>query len=171
MRRVLLLTGVLSAAFFIIGNASACGDKLVLLSWGFRFQPTVSAHPASVLMFARPKSRTAAIAEISKRALEQAGHKFRTVQNIDEVTEALNSARYDLILADVEDMPAIEQRMGSISATPLFVPVVYKGWKQESPAAAMQYAYVLESTGNVGNDVSAIDKAMKLKLKRQRRKS
>ncbi|HXN21494.1 MAG TPA: hypothetical protein VOA41_01975 [Candidatus Dormibacteraeota bacterium] len=168
MRTFALITGICLIAFFVSGNANACGDKLLLLSRGLRFERSVSAHPASVLMFVRPNSRAATIAADSQPALEQAGHKIRTVQNIDEVADTLNSAAYDLLLADVEDVPAIEQRIGSMSTKPLVVPVVYKGWKQDSAPHSMQYAYVLVSPGKVGNYVSAIDKAMKLKLKRQK---
>jgi hypothetical protein len=165
MRAFRLLTSISLIAFFVPGNANACGDKLLLLSRGIRFERSVSAHPASVLMFVRPSSRTATIAADSQPALEQAGHKIRIVRSIDEIAGTLNSTAYDLLLADIEDIPAIEQRIGSMSSRPVLVPVVYKGWKQDS-VHAMQYVPV--SLGKVGNYVSAIDKAMKLKLKRQK---
>lgn len=167
MRILRVLTGTSLMLFFVSGSTSACGDKLLLLSRGLRFERSVAAHPASILMFVRPNSRTASIAADSQTALEQAGHKIRTIQNIDQVSDALSATAYDLLLADMEDIPAIEQRISATSSTPVLVPIVYKGWKQDS-GPAMQHAYITVRPGKVSNYVSAIDKAMKFKLKQQK---
>jgi hypothetical protein len=161
MRVWLFLGGVVLLCW---GDVQACGDKFLVVGRGIRYKGK-SAHPASILMYMNPASRLPAAAkDVQLQAgLKQAGHKVQTVDDASALGAALESARFDLVLADISDSAGLEKRVASSPSKPVVVPVLYKATKEEMAAAKSQYGCALQAPSK--DPLAAIDEAMLQKLK------
>src|ERR1700730_8947744 len=97
---LLAVAGLFSVAS--VTTAFACGDKLLSLGRGVRYQrANVAARPASVLVYAGPKSSLGSTQLQS--TLKQAGPKLQTVANGATLEQDLKSTKFDLILVEYGD--------------------------------------------------------------------
>jgi hypothetical protein len=135
-KRVLILMAVIVGGL-VFGEAvaSACGDKFVLLGRGARVDR--SKFPSTILIYMNPASRVpAADKEFHVEAvLKAAGHKAQVAENEAEVEKALASGKYDLVLADYNDVPALRKDAASIPSKPIVLPLLYKPTPAELSAA------------------------------------
>src|SRR6266516_6226020 len=107
------------------GVAAGCGDKFVMIGGGSRVNR--SKFPSRVLVFMNPGSRIpAAEKEFHVEAtLTAAGHKAKFVESEAEVQKALDSGKYDLVLADVADVPVLRKQCGASASKPAVLPILY----------------------------------------------
>ena len=128
MTRRLLTVMAMVAAALVLGEtvASACGDKFVLLGRGARVAR--SKYPSTILIFMNPTSRVpAADKEFHVEAvLKAAGHKAQVAETEAEVEKALASGKYDLVLADFNDVATLRKEAASVSSKPVVPPLLYK---------------------------------------------
>jgi hypothetical protein len=121
----------------VLGEAvvSACGDKFVLLGRGARVAR--SKYPSAILIYMNKTSRVpAADKEFHVEAvLKAAGHKAKVAESEAEVEKALASGKYDLVLADYNDVPALRKEASSIPSKPVVLPLLYKPTPAELSAA------------------------------------
>src|SRR5512132_4348864 len=117
------------------GVAGGCGDRVVLLGGGARVNR--SKYPSRVLVYMNPVSRVpAAEKEFHiEGTLTAAGHKAKVVESQSEVQKALESGKYDLVLADVADAPDLRKRCEASPSKPAIVPLLYKPTAAEISAA------------------------------------
>jgi hypothetical protein len=169
MRRFfLLLCSFTAVVLFAATLVYACGDKLLVLNRGLRFQDFSSSRPASVLLYTHTGSRTSdAINDGQlKSALLKAGHKLQMVGDRSRLDDALKTGRYDLVLVDLADAPSVEEELRAVPSPPVVVPVVYEGTKAEAEAVKKHYRCLLKAPDKSGNYLNAIDRALEEKVKR-----
>ena len=146
--------------------AHGCGDKLLVLGRSLRFQTISGTRPAGILAYARPGTHSAEAITDPKfqSAFKKAGYQFRVVRDAEEVDVALRSGKYDLVLADIEDVAAVEAAIQSNSGTPVLLPVLYEPTKPDLTAAERRYRYVLKVQHKGGTNLSVIERALETKL-------
>jgi hypothetical protein len=170
MRRVLLAS--ISLASLILLSATpllACGDKILVLSRAARFGDFSARHRASILAYV-PATMPASAAVNDPQfhaALKKAGHKLRLIDAPTLLAEAVRSGKYDLILTDLQDAYAVEQQAEAALVTTVVIPVVYEG-ADIDPATASHFGCVRKASNNNRTCLSTIDKAVELKLKRDK---
>lgn len=135
MRRTVLggaLTAVIGLCLPDVGRA--CGDKLVVLGRGVRFERLhMAKHPCSVLLFMDSDS---ALAKADKEfhlrdALELAGHTVGVVASRAELERALSANQTDLVITDLADARALRNESSSDGAGPEILPILYKPTAEE----------------------------------------
>jgi hypothetical protein len=135
-KRVLTFVAMVVVAL-VIGEtiALACGDKFVLLGMGSRVAR--SKYPSTILIYMNPASRVpSADKEFHVEAvLKAAGHKAKVAESQGEVEKALASGKYDLVLADYNDVPALRKEASSMPSKPIVLPLLYKPTPAELSAA------------------------------------
>ncbi len=143
------------------GVASGCGDKFVLLGGGARVNR--SKYPSRVLVFMNPASRVpAAEKEFHVEAtLTAAGHKAKVVESEAEVRKALESGKYDLVLADVADAPGLRKQCGAIASKPSVLPLLYKPTPEELSAAEKEANCLVRPSKKASDLLAVIDETMK----------
>lgn len=172
MFRVLLIAG-LAAAMLCVTRLSldACGDNLLVIGRGVRFQDDTAEYPASILHLMT--SRIFDPATLSDTNLQsflgRAGHRLRSVRSEKEFEEALRSGRYDLVVINVEDAPALEAMIQSAPSKPLLLPFVYSGTKADVVAAKRRYGVVLKAPAKPAHWLETLDSAMELRERLQRK--
>ena len=139
----------------------ACGDKLVLLGRGIRFQRMLaSKNPAAILVYVNPGSGLAAAdREYQLRPLlKLAGHKARAVSSSAELTKEIGSGNYDLVLADYADAAALGKQISSNK--PMLIPVLYNPTPDQRAAAEKNYSCLIAPAKKNYDLLKVIDQAM-----------
>lgn len=181
MRKLLLLTAVAASA---VSQGAvplhACGDKLLMLGRGIRFQSKHTPRAASVLLYL-PESATGQALTDPKleSALREAGHVVRAVTSPADLDTALRGGGFDVVLANVSQAPELERTQAVAGRGAVVLPAIYlvvpgaeSTSKQQSKAdrdkASKDFAVIVQVPGRPGHYCHAVDEAMELKLKREK---
>jgi ABC-type amino acid transport substrate-binding protein len=160
-----------SALFVVIAALSgtaalACGDKLLAIGRGLRFQRADAAHEANLVIYtAGPQSGAALSSAKLQTTLRRAVRKLQLVRDGSQLDEALKSGRVDVVLVDFADLAGVTRQLQSAPSKPVILPILVKPSKAEFAAAQKEYKFALKSTADDFEYLTAIDEAMKLKLK------
>jgi hypothetical protein len=181
MRRFLVS---MTVAFILLLQAaipiSACGDKLLVLGRGIRFQSRHTPRAASVLLYlpATPAGQFLSDPNIES-ALREAGHTVHAVTTQAELEAALRSGGYDVVLANITNAQDLGQAQTIASGSAVVLPAVYlvgpadqrrskQQVKADEAKAAKDFGVVIAVPSRPGYYCAAVDKAMALKLKREK---
>jgi len=174
---------VIAASALVLGALSApawaCGDKLLMLGRGIRFQSRHTPHPAVVLVYMPDSTRGTLVDPKLESALTEAGHKLRLVGTEEELARAIRSGGFDVVLADVAEAHALQGTLPTGAGAPIFLPAIYlfapasqRPAKPQATADAVRaskdFGTVLKVPSRPGQYCAAVDKAMALKLRRDR---
>ena len=161
----------------------ACGDKLMMLGRGIRFQSKHTPRAASVLLYLPASATGRPLTDPNlESALREAGHAVRAVTMPADLDGALRSGTFDVVLANVTDAAELELARGVTAGTAVVLPAIYlvspgtqPVAKQQSKAdrdrASKDFTVVVEVPGRPGHYCHAVDQAMELKLKREKEKA
>lgn len=142
MKNAFAVAALAAAASVVSAPASqACGDKLVPLGGGVRFEQIhASRHPGKIILFLNPASRLPAANDEFRldAALQKAGHAVRTVASRDELDLALRSGNPDLVLVDWSDVVQLQALLDGEAGSPPVLPVLYRPTAEELLAAREQ---------------------------------
>ena len=160
-----------SALFVMIAALSAttawaCGDKLLAVGRGLRFQHVSAAHEANLVVYsARTQNGTALSSTKLQTTLRRAVHSLQLVQGGSQLDEALKSGRVDVVLVDFTDIASVTQQLQSTSSKPVILPILVKPSKTALAAAQKEYKFALRAPADDFEYLTAIDEAMKLRIK------
>src|SRR5207249_9608157 len=149
MRRIVLMLGLVSLVLSLSEKPfGACGDKLLVLGRGVRFQSDIPVQPASILLYLHRGSPSFAVLNDPRlqSILREAGHKLQSAGNLQELAESLKTGKYDIVLTDFFDASSLESVVASAPSKPVLLPFVFKGTKTakaEVASAEKQYRCVL----------------------------
>jgi hypothetical protein len=163
MRKSLVALGALAGILLASDSLVACGDKLVLLGRGIRFQRMIATkHPATILVYLNPGAGiSSADREYQLRPLlKLAGHKPRTVATATELTREIGSGTYDLILADYADSATLEKQITAAKAKSALIPVMYNPSADQRAAAEKEYSCLVAPSKKSYDLLKVIDQAM-----------
>jgi hypothetical protein len=143
------------------GMAAGCGDKFVLIGGGARINR--SKFPSRVLVYMNPNSRIpAAEKQFHVEAmLTAAGHKAKLVESPAEVRKAIESGQYDLVLADVTDVPELRKEAGTSASKPSILPLLYKPTPAEISAAEKEASCAVHPAKKNADLLAVVDETMK----------
>ena len=144
----------------------ACGDKLLAIGRGLRFQRAYAPLQANVVIYSNGNQSSATLRSARlQTTLKQAGHKLQTAEGPSQLDQALKLGRVDVVLADFADMAGITRQLQSAPSKPVVLPVLLKPSKTELTAAQKEYKFALKAPGDEVQFLVAIDEAMKLRLR------
>jgi hypothetical protein len=157
----------------------ACGEKLLLLGRGIRYQSRHTPRAAAVLLYLPQSASGRPLSDPNlESALREAGHGVRAVTTSADLESALRSGSYDVVLANLTDAPDLERAQSVTARNAVVLPAVYlvtpapqqtkQGAKADRDAATKAFGVVVEVPGRPGHYCAAVDKAMELKLKREK---
>jgi len=161
-RQILAIAATVAGALALgQGVASGCGDKFVLVGGAARVNR--SKFPSRVLVFMNPASRVpAAEKEFHVEAtLTAAGHKTKVVESEAEVEKALQSGKYDLVLADAADVPELRKQCSASASKPSVLPLLYKPTAAELSAAEKEANCQVRPSKKSSDLLAVIDETMR----------
>lgn len=168
MRRFLLgLSLTCGIVLSTVTQSPACGDKVLALGRAVKLR-YLSAHSTAILVYVRVGAPAADALSDPKlqSSLKQSSKTLNYVSSPAELEEALDHAKYDLVLTDAGDAAATEQKLQAIDSHTVVVPVLNAGTKEEASALAKQYHVLLKTPGKPNSYLSVLDEAMEIKTKR-----
>jgi ABC-type amino acid transport substrate-binding protein len=144
----------------------ACGDKLLTVSRGLRYQRAYAGHEANLVIYSSSTSSARALKSAKLlTALKQAGHKLQTVEDPSHLDRVLKSGKVDVVLADFGELTGISRDLQSAPSKPVIVPVLNKASKDDLAAAHREYKFALKASADEIQYLKAIEEAMKLRSK------
>jgi hypothetical protein len=160
------LAGMAGVWLLCWADAQACGDKFLVVGRGVRYSRAhAAARTTSILIYKNAGSRIAAGSTDAQLVsnLKQAGYKVQSVENAAGLQNALKSAKYDLVLADIADSPSLEKDVASEPSKPLVVPVLYEPSSAELAAAKKEYGCAMKAPNK--DYLATIDEILARKAK------
>ena len=145
----------------------ACGDKLLMVGRGLRFQRAyASEYPGTIVIYARATaSAKAAIRDSDlQKNLRQAGHSVSVIENSELFAQALRTVPVDVVLADVADAPMIEPLAQASASRPAVRYVSSPAANAETKRLQQQYACPLKPSDNTVKYLDVIEDAMKARV-------
>ena len=163
----ILATALCVAAPCFWTAAAACGDKFVIVGRSARFDRVYAAlYPATILVYTRPSARSGAILDSKFQAiLTRAGHAVEAVNDETLLAVALKTRRFDFVLADVNDVAAIQVWTEQALSRPTVVPVLYKPTKAELEFTETRSRAHLIASDRPARYLSIIDAEMQARVK------
>ncbi len=144
--------------------ALACGDKLLAVGRGVRFQRGYAAYEANlVIYFAGAQGGADLNSAKLQNMLTRAGHKLQIVASGSQLDEALKSGKVDVVLVDFGDLSGIAEELQSASSKPVIVPVLFKPSKSELARAQKEYKFAVKAPAGDSDYLTAIDEAMRVR--------
>ena len=156
--RVLLLGSLLSAVLLTPQPGFACGEGIYSMGEGLRHRGYLAPRPATVLIY----NNQGTVPETTKavyRGLVHAGHKVEVARNAGQLSTALRDHRYDVVIADYEQIDVVDRQVEPVSRTSL-LPIVNNkqrgtnSWKE-------RFHFSLTQDASLGQYLKLIDKLVK----------
>ena len=146
--------------------ALACGDKLLAIGRGVRFQHAYAARQANLVIYSAGTQSGATLGSTKlETTLRRAGHRVQIVEGGSQLDEALQAGKVDVVLVDFADLAEITRLLRSAPSKPVILPILVKPSKAELAAAQREYKFALKAPADDVQYLTAIDEAMKLRLK------
>ena len=155
MRRLHLTGAVLAMASMLsTDSALACGDKLLVIGRGVRFQRAYAPRQANLVIYSNGTQRGAILTSAKlQTTLKQAGHNLQMVEGASQLDEALKSGKVDVVLADFTDVAGITRQLQSAPSKPVILPILFKPSKAEFAAAQREYKFALKAPADDDPDI------------------
>ena len=166
MRILVASTGLVAIALLSGTAALACGDKLLAIGRGVRFQRAYAERQANLVIYSNGAQNGATLSSTGLQAtLKRAGHKLQIVQDGSQLDEALKSGKVDVVLVNFADLGGITRLLQSAPSRPIIVPILFKASKAELAAVQKEYKFALKGPADEFEFLTAIDEAMKLRVR------
>lgn len=167
MRRIALVSGLVWTVLLASAEPGlACGDKFLVVGRGVRPGHAFGAtRPASIVIYANPKSSLPAALEESRldAHLRKAGHRVTAVESARELESALANGSVDIVVTALSDMTALEPEVRAAASRPVLLPVIYNPTGKELAAAEHAYRCVMKAPSRNQDYVDVINEALKLR--------
>ena len=164
MRRLFLFVLAIALMLSTQIPAQACGDKLLTMARAMGlFKAYKPWKNASILIYGVHPD-TALKNKQFQSSLTQAGHKIKTIEKADQLEKTLSSGKFDLVLAEIGDAAALQQRL--TPSGPHVLPVLYKPTKEELASVEKQYGSAMKAPSAFTEHLEAIDQLLKLQARK-----
>ena len=156
--RIPLLGAMLLVAVLAPQRGYACGEGLYTMGEGSRHRGYLAPRPATVLIY----NDQGTVPEATKavyRGLVHAGHKVEVARNAGQLSTALRDRRYDVVIADYDQIDVVDLQVDLVSKTSL-LPIVTNeqrgtdSWKE-------RFRFSLTQGASLGQYLKLIDKLVK----------
>jgi ABC-type amino acid transport substrate-binding protein len=167
VQRLWIASAILCSAALLSGTAVlACGDKLLAIGRGVRFQRAYAQYQANLVIYSAGTQSGATLSSTKlQTTLRRAGHKLQIVEGGSQLDEALKSGRVDVVLVDFGDLAGVTRLLQSAPSKPVILPILFKPSKTELAAAQREYKFALKAPSDDVQYLTAIDEAMKSRLR------
>jgi len=166
MRRLTGSALLVAVAVLSGTTALACGDKLLALRRGLRFQRSYAAQQANLVIYSAGPQTNSTLGSIKLHTtLRRAVHSLQLVQGGSQLDQALKSGKVDVLLVDFADLAGITSQLQSAPSKPVILPIIVKPSKAGLAAALKEYKFALKAGGDDFEYLTAVDEAMKSRLK------
>lgn len=168
MRKLTFLLVTFILVLGISKQATACGDKFLVIGRGLRFERAYAAkNPGTILLYRDGNDDSAKTVDDLQKALTKAGHKVQTVDSADALTATLKTSKFDLVVLNLNDVTVMEQEIITSPSKPAVLPIIYNKTGNELANAGKQYDCILKASGKNTDALKVVDEAIAERKKGQ----
>jgi hypothetical protein len=165
MSRRLFAAGVIVLVAAFSADLTACGDKFLRPGRSSKWQSYAAMHPASIILLQSAGAKPEVVKDWQKM-LKHAGHKPLIVAPTDDLSRALASGPFDVVIAAYGDVAKVRTALDSVPARPGVLPVVTKPSKAQMEEVKKDYQVVIDAGAmDRYQALQAIDHLMESRLK------
>lgn len=162
LRRSFIIGSVACVCAAFSADLNACGDKFLRAGRSLRGRQFGALHKSLILIYRPAGSTEKGISDFEK-LLKRAGHTPRVLQRDADFVQALDAAKYDVLIADYADVYRIGKTLGSVPR-PIILPIVLN--KAAEGDARRDFLCLIRPYAMTQHEALAeIDRAMALRLK------
>jgi len=163
-RKLAIAMMLAGSAWFGAQVLHACGDKFLIIGSG-PAGPRLyaSIHPATILVIRRGTD-LAIDSPFLTSSFKRAGHKVVDIKSRAELPSALARTQFDVVLADLSDVKAIESQIGAATGRPALVPVLSNATAAQAEAASRDFGYLLKAPEKATVFLKTIDDLLSERL-------
>jgi hypothetical protein len=140
-------------------NAFACGDKLVQLGRGVRYQRARAVRPANIVMFLTDRSDRHAANRL-RSDLTFVGHRVQIVDDERAFASMLAANDIDIVLTDVENLQLVTEHVNSARSKPAIIPLINSSAKEATTEIRSRFPYVMLLSAHSFEQLSVISRVM-----------
>lgn len=154
-RRLSLAVLVATCSFGLAAPAAlACGEGIFNMGQGLRYQGYLAPRPAAVLVYDdNPIERRNVYI-----GLYRAGHRLTLARNPQDLAQALQHSRFDVVISSLEQVDAVTRT--SAQSAPSLLPVVQRQ-QRNAPEVRSRFAVFLLDGASLGQYLKGIDQLVK----------
>ena len=156
--RVVLSASLLSAVSLVPQPGFACGEGIYAMGEGSRHRGYLAPRQATVLIY----NDQGTVPEATKavyRGLVHAGHKVEVARNAGQLSTALRDRRYDVVIAEYDQIDVIDLQVDLVPKTSLLPIVPDK--QRSSDDWKERFRFSLTQGASLGQYLKLIDKLVK----------
>ncbi|MFI4969019.1 MAG: hypothetical protein ACHP7D_02355 [Lysobacterales bacterium] len=155
---------VILALCFSAVDAQACGEVMYRMGNALRYHAFITRNPATILLYVGTAAREHAANDPIKfhDNLEKAGHKVTLANGPDELTKALATHPYDVVIAYAGDLDTVATQIASGAREPTLIPVVDRGAPNERQIRE-RFPRIVSDDANLNQFLKVIEQSMKAK--------
>ena len=160
MKRTLLILG-LAACCGLAGvhPALACGDKIVDVSQGVKFQRAMGMTTATILIYVDAERLERPVKRL-RASLSRVGHEVALVTDWQMAIEALRTGEFDLLIAEMEALGRAQSELGAASTPRHLIPFVLDGSAAELGLAKEVYSHALALPGRDSEQILTVQASL-----------
>ena len=159
MRRTAICLSLLSS--LALGtNAWACGDKMVQVGRGVRYQRAAAVRPAAIVMFLSSGFDREAASKL-RSELVLVGHKVQIVDDAGALASILSAHRFDIVLTSVDNLTLVNELIGSVQSKPIIIPLIDRSARAGAEEIQRRFPFVLLLSSRALDQIALISRAMK----------
>jgi len=161
MRRALSIVMLFSLCLAWQQGLLACGDKFFLVSRGDSFlRAYASLHPGTIVIYAAGNSETSKALADGRllKYFSRAGHKVTVAKDQAALTQALDAAPVDVVLASLNEAITLVPRLDAVPSKPVLMPVESAG---DRTGATHQFAATLKTSDRINGFLAKVEGVMK----------
>lgn len=159
MNKKMFVSAALVAGGLLFGSgvAEACGDKFAVFGRSDRISR--SRFPTTILIYMSAGSWVEAVEKEYhlEAVLKAAGHKTLVVESQSEIRKEIATGKYELILADFADTPALRKEAAMTPSKPEVVWLLFEPTDAERAAAEKETNCLVNASRKSHGLLSVID--------------
>jgi hypothetical protein len=149
----------------VSADLSACGDKFLRPGRSSKWQSYAAMHPASIILLQSAGAKPEVVKDWQKM-LKHAGHKPLVVAPSEDLSRAIASGPFDVVIAAYGDVAKVRSALDGVSARPGVLPVLNKPSKAQIEELKKEYPVVIDAASMDRHQaLLAIDHLMDSRLK------
>ena len=151
---VLLIGAALGAA----SPALACGEGVFHMGNGLRYQGYLAPRPATVLVYDGERAPSADKIAVY-RGLAQAGHRLTVAHSADELSQAMQQRRYDVVIAGLDAIGMVTAGAPSAAPAPRLLLVINRS-QRNAPGLDSRFEQFVLDGASLGQYLKHINRLM-----------
>jgi len=159
MKTIIVGFSLLSSVAFAT-NVSACGDKMVQVGRGVRYQRAQAVRSASIVMFLGPEINRESARKL-RSELALVGHKVQMVDDAAALASSLSGKKVDIVLTDPRNLDTVTGQLGAAASTTSIVPVLDRPADDRSAELKSRFPVVLFLSSRAFDQVGLIGRFVK----------